>query len=193
MKYAETIAKEEIATLPLLQFPLDNIFLIDTLSAYEKARPYLMSAKVLGFDTESRPSFKKGQHFPISLLQLATEDYAFLFRLNRVSLPKEVIQILEDPNIIKAGVAIRDDIIGLQKIIKFTPAGFIELVDLAKLHGIKSAGLRALVAIILGYRISKKAQLSNWAKEDLQEFQQIYAATDAWSGFKLYQKLKTIP
>ena len=185
----KTISKEEINNLPLIAFE-GEIEVITSRKALYKAVSDLKQEKVLGFDTESRPSFKKGQHYPISLLQLSTDKKAYLFRLNKTSLTKELCSILEDPNIVKAGVAILDDLRGLHALRKFKPGGFVEIVDFAKKHHITNLGLRSLSGIVLQRRISKKAQLSNWAREILTDVQLSYAATDAWIGYQLYMKMK---
>ena len=187
-KFISSITKEEINSLPLIDFS-GQISIIDSKDSYAKAIKELTGETILGFDTESRPSFKKGEHHPISLLQLSTDQHAFLFRLNKFPLQKEILAILADPKVVKAGVAIHDDLKGLQSLKNFTPGGFEEIVTLAKKHKIENFGLRAIAAIVLGGRISKKAQLSNWAKHRLEHYQLVYAATDAWIGYKLYKEL----
>lgn len=185
-RYIKKISKEEINELPIISFP-GEINVIEDERSCKKALKELSNELVLGFDTESRPSFKKGQQFPISLLQLSTVNRAYLFRLNKIPLTDGLIKILSNPKVVKAGVAIRDDIRGLQNLRDFSPAGFVELVDQAKSFGIQNYGLRAIAAIVLQGRISKKAQLSNWAKSSLDDTQLVYAATDAWIGHQLYQ------
>lgn len=187
-KFISKISKEEINELPLIEFG-GQISVIDSKDSYYKAIQKLKGETVLGFDTESRPSFKKGEHHPVSLLQLSTDKNAYLFRLNKYPLQQEIIDILESNNVVKAGVAIHDDLKGLQALKSFEPGGFEEIVDLAKAHNIENFGLRAIAAIVLEGRISKKAQLSNWAKNKLEQYQLTYAATDAWIGYRLYKEL----
>ena len=141
---------------------------------------------VLGFDTETRPVFRKGVHHNVSLLQLSTSEEAFLFRLNHLSVPNELVALLEDSSIIKVGVAILDDVRGLQKLSNFKADGFFELADIAGDLGIVTCGLRNLAAIFLGVRITKKAQLTNWERPEINSKQSLYAATDAWICLEMY-------
>ena len=137
-------------------------------------------------------AFKKGVFNEVSLLQLSTSRQAFLVRLNKVGLPEKIIQVLSDPSIIKAGVAIRDDISGLQRLGNFTPDGFIDLQDYVKDFGIKDNGLKKLSANILGFQISKRQQTSNWESGQLTTAQIEYAATDAWVCHQIYTVLKKV-
>ena len=121
------------------------------------------------------------------MLQLATQDQVFLFRLNKVHLPGFVIEILENPDITKVGVALRDDLNGLNKIMPFKPDGFVDLQQFVKQFGIEDNGLKKLVANILGFRISKRSQTSNWEQEILSPEQLGYAATDAWVCLQIYE------
>lgn len=189
MVFKKNITKEEISTLPLRAFEGD-ITLIDEFSNFREVVDYLKEQPVLGFDTETRPNFRKGRSNKVALLQLSTADKAFLFRLNKIKLPEELAKILANPDIIKVGVAIRDDIRILQKLTPFTPESFIDLQDYVKKFDIESNGLKKLSAIILNFRISKRQQLSNWEDEDLTEAQIKYAATDAWVCYEVYNKLK---
>src|SRR5690606_1257065 len=152
----------------------------------------LSKEKVLGFDTETCPSFNAGQSYRLSLLQLATEDTAYLFRLCRMDFPPELAAILSDSEIIKAGVAIQDDVKALQKLHPFKPSGFIDLAKEAEKHQIKNFGLRALTAIFLGKRLTKGAKLTNWDRKDLTPSQLNYAANDALVGLKIYQKISLL-
>lgn len=188
MVYKINIDKEELAILPLIQFE-GEIMLVESKEDYLSSIEYLARQKMLGFDTETRPAFKKGVVYEVALLQLATKDRAFLFRLNKIGLPNGLINILENPNIEKIGVAIRDDIKGLQKLNNFKPGGFVELQDRVKDYGILDFSLKKLSAIVLGYRISKAQQVTNWEALELSEAQQIYAATDAWVSHRIYESL----
>ncbi|WP_372947487.1 3'-5' exonuclease [Mariniphaga sp.] len=184
--FKESITKEELTDLPLRWFEGD-IYVIDKPGQVNDVAEFLSTRSVIGFDTETRPSFKKGVVNKVALLQLSTQNEAFLIRVNKVGLPTSIRNILASPEIIKAGVAIRDDIKGLQGIARFSPAGFIELQDHAKDLGIQNFSLKKLTAIVLGFRISKSQQLSNWEADQLTEAQQSYAATDAWTALNIYR------
>lgn len=186
--YKESITKEVLNNLPLKAFD-GKVYVIDSLEKYKKAIPLLKRRKVLGFDTETRPTFKKGKLNEVALLQLSTENEAFLFRINKIGIPDELLEILSSKEILKVGVAIKDDIITLQKIRKFTSGGFIELQKMIKSYGIKEESLKKMTAIVLDFRISKSQQLSNWEKQELKPAQILYAATDAWAAYKIYCKL----
>lgn len=186
--FKESITREELTDLPLRWFE-GEIFVIDKPQQVKEVAEFLSSQQLIGFDTETRPSFKKGVVNKVALLQLSTPEQAFLFRLNKLGLPAPIRKILANPDIVKPGVAIRDDIKGLQELCHFKPGGFIELQDVAKKNGIQSFSLKKLTAIVLGFRISKSQQLSNWESPSLSDAQQIYAATDAWTAVKIYQHL----
>ncbi len=187
-KYRETISAEEILNYELSWFK-GEIVIVDNMRVYRKVIPRLQNIKILGFDTETRPSFKKGRKNKVSLIQLATSDLACLFRINRIGMPQELVDILADPEIIKAGVAVHDDIRFLKNVRKFNPEGLIDLQKLVKEYGIHSSGLKKLAAIVLGFRISKRQQVTDWEAKALSEAQQIYAATDAWVCHEIYRKL----
>jgi len=184
--FKESITTEELTDLPLKWFE-GEIMVIDSNKSLRQAEKILSNQAVIGFDTETKPSFKKGVNNKVALLQLSTREQAFLIRVNRIGLSKKICSILSNPDIIKPGVAIRDDIKGLQEWKWFKPQGFIELQDSAKELGIQNFSLKKLTAIACGFRISKGAQLSNWEAEELTEKQQIYAATDAWTALEIYK------
>lgn len=190
-KFQETITVEAIQEYDLSWFK-GEIVVVDNLNTFNRVIPELKRSAILGFDTETRPSFKKGYKNRVSLIQLSTGKLACLFRINKIGLPPELAALLADPQIIKAGVAIHDDIKVLGKIRKFTPAGFIDLQKYVKEFGIQSSGLKKLTAIILGFRISKRQQVTDWEAEKLSEPQQVYAATDAWVCREIYKKLTSI-
>ena len=144
---------------------------------------------LLGFDTETRPSFKRGENHPVALLQLASETDAFLFQLRDLGLPDPLKEIFEDESVLKIGVAIHDDIKALQQKSEFQPNGFVDLADIARRFGIITTGLRNLTGIVLKSRISKRYQLSNWNRKILDEHQQLYAATDAWVCREIYLQM----
>ncbi|MEQ8926197.1 MAG: 3'-5' exonuclease [Fulvivirga sp.] len=186
--FTSTIHNDDINELELQRFE-GEIAVVETAEELKSALKELSKEKVVGFDTESKPAFKKGEYNHISLLQIATEEKAFLIRVNKVGIPAELKRFLESEKIIKVGVALRDDLKDLRKLSPMNPKGFVELNHLVKEIGIESNGLRKLTAIILGFRISKSAQVTNWEKEELTEKQIYYAATDAWVCIKMYNKL----
>jgi len=186
-----SITEEEVQSLPLTAFDKE-IVVVDNEEKVDEAFDYLRLQKYLGFDTETKPAFKKGQKHEVALLQLATTDKAFLFRLNKVTLNGQIRRILCDKNIIKIGVAIRDDLIALKRKNSFVPQSFVELQELVKKFGIQNFSLQKLSAIVLGVRISKSKRLSNWESEILNEAQQKYAATDAWMALEVYKTLLDI-
>lgn len=151
----------------------------------------LNSANELGFDTETRPSFKKGEFFKVALLQLSTENDAYLIRLRAITKFEILKNIFENNQIIKVGVAIRDDIKQLQKLFEFTPLNFVELQDIAKIKGLKNFGLKGMTEEVLQAKLSKKAKITNWEAHSLTDQQIMYAATDAWIGLQLFRKMNT--
>ena len=145
--------------------------------------------KVLGFDTETRPSFNKGEVYKVALLQLSTDTDAFLIRLQHVTQFQILKDIFERKDVLKVGVAIHDDLRVLQKAFRFTPQGFVELQSLAKQKGLKNLGLKGMTEEVLGASLSKRSKLTNWEALVLSEQQLLYAATDAWIGLTIYRKL----
>ncbi len=175
--------------MPLISFR-GGIHVISKLKEVPEALKALSSVKLLGFDTETRPAFHRGISNPVALLQLSGDSDAFLFRLREVGLPRQLIDLMENPSILKVGVAIHDDIKALQENRIVEPRGFIDLAEIARALGIVTTGLRNLSGIILGARISKRFQLSNWERKTLDENQKVYAATDAWVCREIYLRLK---
>jgi ribonuclease D len=186
--YQENITAEELAGRELSWFR-GEIVVVDNLQTYKEYFPRLLGEEVLGFDTETRPSFRKGRKNSVSLIQLSTGSLACLFRINKIGLPGELVDLLADKSVIKAGVAVHDDIKFLRSVKKFNPGGFIDLQSFVKDYGIQSSGLKKLAAIVLGFRISKRQQVTDWEAEQLTEAQQVYAATDAWVCHQIYKKL----
>ncbi len=185
-----TITAEELNMLPLKAFK-GKVSVITEPSKLSSVLREIERHEVVGFDTETRPSFKRGQIYQVALLQLAVPDNVFLIRIHQTGLPGEIASIFENPNIIKAGVAIRDDIKALQKINRFQPSSFIELSALAKTSGLQVESVKKLAGLLLGFRISKSAQTSNWEAPTLTEKQLEYAATDAWVCLEIYNYLKS--
>jgi len=185
------ISKQELSELPLIKFG-GKIHCIDTSEKMNEIYNEIKAHKVLGFDTETRPHFKKGVSNPykVSLIQLASETEAYLIRIVDKSYIDKVFDILEDENIQKIGISVKDDFRALRKIYAdFKPKNFIDLQDVAKQHGIGDASLRKLTGITLEKRLSKTQQLSNWENQTLNNGQKIYAATDAWICLKIYSKI----
>ncbi len=185
MSDSRHITKDEINRLPMKQYE-GPVHLVRTLEKAEQAAAKLKQETLLGFDTETRPSFRVGEYYQPSLLQLATEKDVFLFQIKLTGLTPGLREILSRPDIIKTGVSIRDDVSELKKLAGFEPAGFVELAEHARKAHIKNLGLRGLAALLLGFRVSKREQTSNWAKNELTESQLRYAATDAWLGRGIY-------
>ena len=184
-RFPERLNKEHIKTLPVRAFD-GKIHLITEIKDVSYAIKTLRKYPILGFDTETRPVFRKGVQHNVSLLQLSTSKEAFLFRLNHLGFPNELVALLEDSTILKVGVAVLDDVRGLQKLSNFKADGFIELADIAGGLGIVTCGLRNLAAIFLGVRVTKKAQLTNWEHPLINSKQILYAATDAWICLEMY-------
>jgi ribonuclease D len=179
------ISKAEINALPMRQYD-GPVELIRTAGDAERIAGELKKETLLGFDTETRPAFRRGESYRPSVLQLATAHKVYLLQLKQTGLTAGISSVLADKNIIKAGISIRDDLKELRKLADFEPGGFVELARCAKKAGIKNLGLRGMGALLLGFRISKKEQVSNWAKAELTPSQIKYAATDAWLGRELY-------
>ena len=185
------MSKDEINDCPMKRWngPTSVVRSKDELAA---AMDKLAGHTLLGFDTETRPAYKKGESYLPSLLQLASDKEVFIFQLKHLGLAKPLRQILADASIIKAGVSLDFDIRELKKLSVFKAAGFMDLGNIAKKAGIKNHGLRGLAAVLLGLRISKGAQTTNWARDVLTRQQIQYAATDAWVGRKLYLSLEQV-
>ena len=186
--FQESITKEELDDLPSKSFD-GEITVVDHFEQMDDAFNYLNQSDWLGFDTETKPSFKRGQINKVALLQLSTGERAFLFQLHKIGLPEELRIILSNPDILKIGVAIRDDVKALQRLSNFKPAGFVELQEKVKGFGIQDFSLKKIAGIVLGVRISKSQRLTNWEADFLSEGQQTYAATDAWVSYEIFQSL----
>lgn len=180
---------EEIKDLPTLAFE-GQIHLICEPEEARWAAARLSKCSALGFDTETRPNFVKGRSHSISLIQLATSTEAFLFRNQLFDVPSELLHILESDKIHKVGVALHDDVKGLQKLYPFKAHGIVDLAKLSDKIQVKANGLRGLTASVLHKRLSKKAKLTNWEASNLAADQLAYAALDAWAGLEIYLKLK---
>lgn len=185
-----SISKEEVNELPLGQYE-GPIHLIDKPHLVEDAVDYLENQSLLGFDTETKPSFRKGQFNQVSLLQLSTSSKAFLFRLQHIGFPPALKSLLEKENVIKVGAAVQDDLKALGKLTNsFSPQSFFDLNEELKKIGFQNVGVRNLCGMVLKIRISKAEQVSNWEANVLTEKQCRYAATDAWACLEIFQVLK---
>lgn len=188
-EYIESITKEEIAQFPIEEF-LGRIIVIDTEKEAEKAVSYLYKFPLIGFDTETRPSFKKSQHNKISLMQVSTDNTCFLFRLNHIGIPDVLKDFLSDTRVMKIGLSLRDDFGAMRKRVEVKPANFVDLQNMVGDYGIKEASLQKIYAIMFNKKISKGQRLTNWDAEILTDAQQKYAALDAWACLKIYNQLK---
>ena len=188
--FKESITPKELEALEFASFP-GKIIVVDSVGAeFNRAIAYLRSQKVIGFDTETRPTFTPSQpRYDVSLLQLSGPDKAFLFRVNKIGMHRRLCNLLASDKVVKVGAAIHDDIRGLQKLHDFRPAAFVDLQKIGCEWGIRDKAVKKMAAIILGFRISKTQQLSNWEAETLSESQCKYAATDAWVCREMYLKL----
>lgn len=180
--------KRAITALPLLKFP-GRIIVVMSEGETEKAVSYLLSSDILGVDTETRPSFHKGEMHKVSLLQVSTRDTCFLFRLNYTGITPAIKRLLEDTTVKKIGLSWHDDILMLHKREDFVPGLFIDLQSLVGDLGIEDKSLQKLYANIFGQKISKRQRLTNWESDVLTEKQKMYAATDAWSCINLYEEI----
>lgn len=188
--FIESIDSDRLKQLEYASFP-GKIQVIDGVGAdFNRAVAYLRSQKVIGFDTETRPCFSANQpRYGVALLQLSGPEKAFLFRVNKMGMHRRLCSILADEKIVKVGAAIHDDIRGLQKLNDFKAGGFVDLQRIVWEWGIRDKSVKKMAAIIMGFRISKTQQLSNWEAETLSEQQCRYAATDAWVCREMYLKL----
>jgi ribonuclease D len=185
------MTKEQIKALPVRKYP-GPIHLIRQSEEIEPAVKELEKETVLGFDTETRPTFRVGESYLPAVLQLVGGHAAYIFQLQRCRLSKALRRLLANPKIIKAGVAWDRDVQDLKKLAPFKPAGFVDVGELAKQAGCQNHGLGGLAALLLNFRVAKSCQTSNWARDTLTQAQIKYAATDAWVGRELYHKLQQL-
>jgi ribonuclease D len=187
------IDKATIQELPITHFE-GEVIIVDHPTHVAPAIEYLSQHTILGVDTEARPSFKRGVHYPTALVQVATLERCYLFRLTHVGLPQELADIFANPNICKVGLAFKDDLTGLKRRRSFKPTNCIDLQTIVCKYGIIELGLQKIFAIIFGKKISKSQQLTNWENSYLTPEQARYASTDAWATLKIYLELqKTKP
>lgn len=191
MSFAVSISNDEVTALPAVQADC-QIVVVDTPQALSEACDHLAAQTIIGFDTETRPSFTAGVTNKVALLQLYGGGKCFLIRLNRVQMSGQLVRILHNPNIIKVGAAVQNDIVGLNKLRHFTAGGFIDLQSIVGDYGIEDKSLRKISGIVLGKKVSKAQRLSNWEAKTLTAQQQLYAATDAWVCVEIYNRLLAV-
>ncbi|MCM1348305.1 MAG: 3'-5' exonuclease domain-containing protein 2 [Firmicutes bacterium] len=187
-QFTIAIPKETLAGMPTVEFQ-GTINLIDTPEAARKALAFLSERDIVGFDTETRPNFRKGQNHKVALVQISTENRCFLFRLCNIGLMPEMCEFFENPNITKIGLSLKDDFHNLHKINEFNPEGFIELQNMVRDYAITDSSLQKIYGILFGQRISKGQRLTNWEAAELTEPQKRYAALDAWACLHIYKHL----
>lgn len=187
--FAITITKDQLASLPTVTFP-GRITVIDSVEDAAVALAQLRRHPVVGFDTETKPSFRKGRTNTVSLIQISTDSHCYLFRINHTGLSEEIRAFMEDPSVVKVGLSLKDDFHVLHKLADFEPAGFIELQDYVKQFYITDCSLQKIYGIIFDQRISKSQRLSNWEADSLTQSQQIYASIDAWACLQIYNHLQ---
>jgi len=177
--FRSEVTKEEINQLEVRQFE-GEIRVVSDMHSFRQAIAEIKNFPVLGFDTETKPSFKKGANNKIALIQLSNSHVAWLFRVNRIGIPEAMKEFFEDEAFLKIGAGLHDDMRRMRQITAIDPAGFLDLQKYVEAFKIESKSLKKLVAIVLGYKISKSQQMSNWESDELRDPQLRYAATDAW-------------
>lgn len=187
--FQSEISKADVAGMELIQYE-GPISIIDSTEAFEREIDQISENRILGFDTETRPSFKKGKVYPTALIQLSVQNRVWLLRVSRLGYPKRLLELLSDDNILKVGLGLNDDLRRLRSDFQFLPAGFLDLQQYVTAYKIEEKGLKKLSGIVLGRRISKSQQVSNWDADQLTEAQLRYAATDAWICLKIYNTLR---
>ena len=190
--FINKISNEQTALLPAVEFR-GKILLVEQERDIAEACKQLAQQPQIGFDTETRPSFRPGVTFRVSLLQLSTPTVCYLFRLNKIPLAKPILQLLENKEVLKIGADVAGDLRSLRQIRHFRNGGFVDLQTIAPQWGIEEKSLRKLSAIVLGQRVSKAQRLSNWEAATLTDKQQLYAATDAWVCTRIYEQLLRTP
>lgn len=184
-----SISKDTLAGLPTVSYN-GRCIVVDTPSATRDAVKYLMKMDKIGFDTETKPSFHKGHVHKVALLQLATDDECYLFRLNKTGITQPLKRLLENEKILKIGLSTKDDFHAMRRLLpELEPRNFLELQSWVKDFDISDNSLARIYAIIFGERISKAQRLTNWEADELTMFQQHYAAIDAWACLKIYNHL----
>lgn len=192
MQYPESISSEELTQLDTVDFSGPIIVVSEVDEDFVEAMDYLKEQTVIGFDTETKPCFSSGSpRHHVALLQLSGANKAYIFRVNQLGMPAPLAALLSDPGILKVGAAVKEDVRGLMYYRKFTPRGFVDLQTMVAEYGIMDKSVRKMAAIILGKKVSKTQQLSNWEAPQLSGAQLKYAAIDAWVCREMYLKLKS--
>lgn len=187
-QFSISISKEQLSEMPTVEFP-GVITVLDTVSDARAALRYLRKCQAVGFDTETKPNFRKGQTNTVSLIQISTLDHSFLFRLNKLGFFQELRDFMEADDVIKVGLSLRDDFHVLHRIAAFEPCNFIDLQNVVKSFHIADSSLQKIYGILFNGRISKSQRLSNWEAAELSPGQQVYASIDAWACLKIYNHL----
>lgn len=187
--FAKEIDKDAINKLEVRHFE-GEIIVVDDKKSYRRAMKEIRHYPILGFDTETKPAFKKGVVHEIALIQLSNHEVSWLFRINKIGIPIELKNLLESEDVMKIGAGLIDDMQRIRRLIDFKPAGFLDLQKYVEAFKIESKSLKKMVAIVLGYKISKSQQMSNWEADELTVLQQRYAATDAWVCVEVYDGLR---
>lgn len=185
-----SIRKDQISSLPIATFN-GEIFVVDTEEQAAEAVEYLKAFPVIGFDTETKPSFKKGTPNKMALMQLSTDDRCYLFRLCRLGIPEALAQLIQNPDVLKIGLSVHDDFHVMHRSVSIEPRGFIDLQNMAKDYNIADISLQKIYAILFSQKISKSQRLTNWEAPALTKSQQMYAAIDAWACLKIFNYLKS--
>lgn len=180
--------KATINALPLVEYPHKINVILNEYEA-ERAVEYLLTCDILGVDTETKPAFRRGQNHKVALLQVATRDQCFLFRLNHLGIPQSLIKLLSNRIVPMVGLSWHDDIISLRRRAEFTPGWFIDIQDIIGNLGIEDKSLQKLYANLFGEKISKRQRLTNWEADVLTDKQKEYAAIDAWACINLYDEI----
>lgn len=187
--FRSKISKEEINGMEVESFK-GRIYIVDSVAEANRVLEVIMEYATVGLDTETRPSFKKGKLYNVSLLQIATDDMCWLFRLNSIGYPESLVHFFENEEVLKVGLSLKDDFRSLHRSICFEPKSYVELQNSVSSYGIEEKSLQKIYAILFGKKISKSQRLSNWDAEELTCKQQAYAALDAWACLKIYNKLE---
>ena len=183
-----TITKEQLAELPKETYN-GTIIVVDHQVEVAAAVAHLSNQKAIGFDTETKPSFKRGQNHKVALMQLATDEVCYLFRLNRIGYPDKLAQLMSNPDVKKIGLSLRDDFAAIRQRSVGKPENFIDLQLFVDKFGIDDNSLQKIYALLFGKKISKSQRLSNWEAPQLTPAQQAYAAIDAWACLRIYNHL----
>ncbi len=190
MEYVVSIEKEKINEMPIAEYGNGHIYIVESMSQVNAAVAHLRKHPLIGFDTETRPSFKRGEHHKLALIQLATPTDCFLFRISKFkSIPLKLKEYMEDASCPKVGLSTHDDISQMLRVTRMQPAGFIEIQEMVKPYRITDMSLQKIYAILFGQKISKGQRLTNWESDVLTPQQQRYAAIDAWACIDIYNCL----